>query len=798
MNRKISLPALWIFSAVVLYAATQGPDAAGYSGTDAGIYSFVDISGGGSASVLSGTDDGAAPVVFPFPFTFYGVSYSHLCVTPNGAAYFFSGAAVCPAISDFVNTDLTSGAPPADYPAVLPFWSDLTFQTPGAGSVCYQTLGVAPNRRLVLQWNLAFPQGSASPVTFEVIFSESSNAVTFQYKTVLLGGGDPAGGGALATVGVRAMNGYSSGQQLQWSYSAPVLNDSLALLFTPGAGPLPPVLASPANGSASVALPVSLSWAASAGTASYDVYFGTASPPAFAASVNGTSYSPVGVSAATTYNWQIVAKNGAGSNASVIRSFTTAAAAAGGGGGGDGGGGSALSVQPDSLTISAAAGGPLSTQTVTLTYQTYTEGAPAWNSTRTTNQGFGWLSVSPAAGTMTLASYAGFLYTYTATVAVNVDPAGIAVGNSYNGTVSFSSGGGIAQLPVTMNVVSQPAVFSANPAALTFTYSKADGKLPATQSIAVTSKPAGAALTVAASAASGGNWLSASSSAATAPAAVSFLLNGSVVANLAPGTYTGKVTLSGATATSLDIPVTLNVGGPDSPAISTGGVVPVYGSTPNLQSGAWASIFGNNLAASTAVWDGQFPLPTTLGDVSVAINGKPAFLWFVSQGQINFQAPDDTATGTVNVVVTTATGSATSTVTLAKASPSLSLLDTRYPAAIVITSSGYDVIGPVGRFPYNTRLVRKGETLILYGVGFGPTDPAVPAGQPPDGAANCLSNPSVTIGGVDAKVAFCGIVAAGLYQINLVVPDNVGSGDQPIAVSAYGLQTQTNLFVAVE
>ena len=37
---------------------------------------------------------------------------------------------------------------------------------------------------------------------------------------------------------------------------------------------------------------------------------------------------------------------------------------------------------------------------------------------------------------------------------------------------------------------------------------------------------------------------------------------------------------------------------------------------------------------------------------------------YVSPGQINPQAPDDTATGTVRVVVTTSVGSATSTVAL--------------------------------------------------------------------------------------------------------------------------------------
>ncbi len=70
------------------------------------------------------------------------------------------------------------------------------------------------------------------------------------------------------------------------------------------------------------------------------------------------------------------------------------------------------------------------------------------------------------------------------------------------------------------------------------------------------------------------------------------------------------------------------------------------------------------------MWNGNFP--TSLGGASVTVDSKLAYLWFVSSGQINFQAPDDTATGPVPVVVSTAAGTATSTVTLAQVAPSVS------------------------------------------------------------------------------------------------------------------------------
>jgi uncharacterized protein (TIGR03437 family) len=61
-------------------------------------------------------------------------------------------------------------------------------------------------------------------------------------------------------------------------------------------------------------------------------------------------------------------------------------------------------------------------------------------------------------------------------------------------------------------------------------------------------------------------------------------------------------------------------------AINSGGVVPLYSTVNTVQPGSWISIFGNNLAAGIATWNGDFP--TSLNGTSVSINGKPAYLWF--------------------------------------------------------------------------------------------------------------------------------------------------------------------------
>src|SRR4051812_25369866 len=84
---KVAIAALGLAS--VVWGADKGPDAASYMGTDSAVYSFIDLAGGGgSASVLAGTDDGVALLTLPFPFQFYGHSYTLLCASANGLLTF--------------------------------------------------------------------------------------------------------------------------------------------------------------------------------------------------------------------------------------------------------------------------------------------------------------------------------------------------------------------------------------------------------------------------------------------------------------------------------------------------------------------------------------------------------------------------------------------------------------------------------------------------------------------------------------------------------------------------------------
>lgn len=226
--------ALLILCSATSWAATRGPDASGYTATDTLVYSFSNIAGpGGGASVLAGTDDGTAVLTLPFSFQFYGQTYSMVCVSTNGALYFISSAAACNGLEiDFANADLSVAGPPTNPPALLPYWSDLSFQVSGAGAIFYQASGSPGNRRFVVQWNNAYPQGSQSPVTFQVVLSEGANSILFQYQTVDLGSANPASKGGQAAIGIRNSGAPANSQQIAWSFGAPVIGNGTAILFS--------------------------------------------------------------------------------------------------------------------------------------------------------------------------------------------------------------------------------------------------------------------------------------------------------------------------------------------------------------------------------------------------------------------------------------------------------------------------------------------------------------------------------------------------------------------------------------
>ncbi len=257
---------------------------------------------------------------------------------------------------------------------------------------------------------------------------------------------------------------------------------------------------------------------------------------------------------------------------------------------------------------------------------------------------------------------------------------------------------------------------------------------------------------------------------------------------------------------------------PDRPAIADNGVV--HGATFTTDQGyapnTFGTIFAANAANATTDWSDGFvngQAPTELGGVRVLVNGNPAPISFTGragdlgadQDQINFIFPDDEARGDVNVVIETEDGSSDpAVVQLSERAPAFFPFEPqgrRFLAAVQNDGSAFvgpaDLFGgePLGR-PIEP--AQPGDIIQLFGTGFGPTDPAVPAGRIPDIAAPTTEPVTVRFGETPANVLFAGLSPfAGLYQIVVEVPD-VADGDHEVIAEIAGRQTQAGAFIQVQ
>lgn len=256
--------------------------------------------------------------------------------------------------------------------------------------------------------------------------------------------------------------------------------------------------------------------------------------------------------------------------------------------------------------------------------------------------------------------------------------------------------------------------------------------------------------------------------------------------------YTTAVTVNPAAA-----------GGPR-PAISRGGVADAFNYQASISSHTWFAIVGSNFATGTRTWDSAIQgnnLPTALSGVQVKVNNRPAAVFFISPGQINALAPVDDATGDVNVVVTTPAGdSEPIVVRRAAASPGLYAPFAQNGRLFISAAAlNGDLLGKTGVDPRVSRGLRRGETVALFGTGFGATNPQAPADRLFEGTPELVTKPTIRIG--DIVLTFPGngnLVSPGLYQFNVTIPMTVPVGDQPITAEVGGVRTPNTVFVTIE
>jgi uncharacterized protein (TIGR03437 family) len=243
---------------------------------------------------------------------------------------------------------------------------------------------------------------------------------------------------------------------------------------------------------------------------------------------------------------------------------------------------------------------------------------------------------------------------------------------------------------------------------------------------------------------------------------------------------------------------------PAAPQTTTASVASVANAgsfLPAISPGSWASVFGSNLANtppsgqhwSASDFQGNL-LPTILNGTSVRVNGRSAAVYFISPGQLNVQAPDDTAQGAVSVEVVSPSGIGRGTATLEPVAPSIFPVTAGgvvYAAAV--SADGTPLAAP-SQIP-GARAANPGETILMFGTGFGDTIPHQPAGQLVNPSP--LANPvTATICGQPAAVAYAGLVEAGLNQLNVVVPASA-SGNCAVQFMVTGQSTQSGIVLPV-
>jgi len=239
------------------------------------------------------------------------------------------------------------------------------------------------------------------------------------------------------------------------------------------------------------------------------------------------------------------------------------------------------------------------------------------------------------------------------------------------------------------------------------------------------------------------------------------------------------------------------------PAFTANGVVNGASFAAPLAPGMIASLFGTNLASSTALARGS-PLPTTLAGASLQVGGVAAPLFFVSPTQINFQVPWEVQGRTSAALTLTAGGvSVSATVSISSTAPAIFSTDSTGRGQGAILTSTQEIAAARGAISGGTtRPALRGEYISIYCLGLGPVSntPRTGAAAGSNSLSQAVTAPSVLIGSVPVAVSFAGLAPGfvGLYQVNAQIPDGAPTGDAVSVVLSSGGATSNTVTIAIE
>jgi uncharacterized protein (TIGR03437 family) len=233
-----------------------------------------------------------------------------------------------------------------------------------------------------------------------------------------------------------------------------------------------------------------------------------------------------------------------------------------------------------------------------------------------------------------------------------------------------------------------------------------------------------------------------------------------------------------------------------------------FGGFASVTPGGWIEIYGSNLSPDVRGWAGTDfqgnDAPTKLDGVSVSIDGQPAFVDFVSPNQVDVLLPSNIPTGPLQLTLTN--GAATSgpfTVNVNSTEPGLLAPGSFKVGAnqcVVAQFIDGTYALPAGAIAgVASRPAKPGETIIIYGVGFGAVTPAIPAGQIVGAANQLVASLQVSFGQTPAQVTYFGLAPnlVGVYQFNVVVPPVPDSDVVPLSFNLGGVPGTQKLVIAV-
>ncbi|HEX5230393.1 MAG TPA: kelch repeat-containing protein [Bryobacteraceae bacterium] len=236
-----------------------------------------------------------------------------------------------------------------------------------------------------------------------------------------------------------------------------------------------------------------------------------------------------------------------------------------------------------------------------------------------------------------------------------------------------------------------------------------------------------------------------------------------------------------------------------------------FGGFTSASPRSWVEIYGSNLANTTRGWTGADfngnNAPTVLDGVEVTIGGEKAFVYYISAtpGQVNAQLPSTIATGGP-LALTVTNGNVTSApfnITVHPLQPGLLA-----PPSFLIGGKQYVVaqfpdgsyVLPVGAIAgVASRPAKPGETLVIYGIGFGAVTPEIDAGEIATVASKITASLDMTFAGKSGQIVYAGLAPnyVGLYQFNVEVPDVSENALTPFAFSLNGAAGAQTLFIAI-